>query len=144
MNVKRIEGALLNYWVAKSAGLKMRLSAPLPGERHDPDSGEWHPQNYHPASDWSQGGGIVSNEWYVIEDTLTEWFGSDWHEIKAIMDAPLPWFMRAYVASQFGDTVEDIAGADAAQAPSPVLHARLQLNSLRALRPLQWMGAGRD
>ncbi len=134
MNVKRIEGSLLNFWVAKSAGLKILLESPSRGEKHDPDSGNWHPQTYHPASDWSHGGPIVANEWYAIEDILAEWFGQDWTGAKAIVESPLTWFMRAYVASQFGDEVEDIGSVNRSLAPTPVVLAQLQLNTLRALR----------
>ena len=107
MHIKRLDGALLNYWVARSAGLQLATTAPRPGLGHDPESGLWHPQTYCPASDWSQGGPIVANEWYGIEDQLVAWFGPDWPQIGAIRDAPLKWFMRAYVAMQFGDEVED-------------------------------------
>lgn len=108
MNVKRLEGIMLNYWVAKSCGLKLQPEAPTPGDCHDHESGYWHPQNYNPATDWAQGGPIVSNEWYVIEDMLSEWFGTGWNTIEAVMTSPLKWFMRAYVASMFGDEVEDL------------------------------------
>jgi hypothetical protein len=137
MNVKRIEGSLLNFWVAKSVGLKILTKPPLPGEKHDPDNGHWHPQTYHPATDWSHAGPIVSNEWYVIEDTLAEWFGPDWTGAKAIKECPLLWFMRAFVASQFGDQLEDIGGADVSQAPNAVTLAQLQLDTLRTLRETQ-------
>lgn len=111
MNVKRLEGTLLNFWVAKSRGLKRLPEAPAPGAQHDPDSGSWHPATYRPASDWSHAGPIVSDEWYAIEDILIEWFGPDWSSINAVADFPGVWFMRAYVASQFGDEVEDsVAG----------------------------------
>ncbi len=123
--------------MAKSAGLKLLPQAPAAGEKHQPEGGCWHPQSFHPSTDWSHGGPIVSNEWYVIEDVLTEWFGPDWTHAKAIMDFPLPWFMRAYVASQFGDQVEDIGGADRALGPDPILLAQLQLNSLRSMRATQ-------
>ena len=36
-----------------------------------------------------------------------EWFGAQWPHIPAISDNPLKWFMRAYVATQYGDEVED-------------------------------------
>lgn len=118
MNVKRIEGALLNLWVARSAGLKILPAPPPPGVRHDPENGNWHPLNFHPASDWSHAGIIVSSDWYDIENILIEWFGPDWPCIPSIVDSPLKWFMRAYVASQFGDEVEDFVNTGSHQTTS--------------------------
>jgi hypothetical protein len=111
MNVKRLEPPLLNFWVARSAGLKLRSNTPTGGDVHDPESGTWHPKTYHPATNWSHAGPIVSNEWYGLEDILIEWFGAYWNTIPALTQEPLKWFMRAYVASQFGDEVEDLAHA---------------------------------
>jgi hypothetical protein len=108
MNVKRLDGRLLNYWVAKSAGLTLAAVDQSPGGRHDPDSGFWHPHTYNPANDWSHAGAILTNDWFAIEDTLIEWFGLQWPHIPAIADNPLKWFMRAYVATQFGDEVEEV------------------------------------
>jgi hypothetical protein len=108
MNVRRLDGALLSLWVAKSAGLQLSPVEPKANEQHDPDSGYWHPVTYSPATDWSQAGPIVSSEWYGIEDTLIEWFGSEWTQMKDITDNPLKWFMRAYVATQYGNEVEEI------------------------------------
>lgn len=107
MNVKRLDGRQLNHWVAKSAGLTLSMDCQKPGTRHDPESGVWHPHTYNPANDWSQAGAIVSNEWFAIEDALVNWFGPQWPHIPAITENPLKWFMRAYVATQFGDEVED-------------------------------------
>jgi hypothetical protein len=108
MLVKRIQGQLLDFWVAKSAGLKPMAAGLSPVEPHDAASGCWDPRTYHPSTDWALGGPIVSNEWYVIEDVLTGWFGEDWSTITAIRNDPLKWFMRAYVVSQFGDEVEEV------------------------------------
>ncbi|MCX7239050.1 MAG: DUF2591 family protein [Burkholderiales bacterium] len=108
MNVKRLEGRQLNYWVAMSAGLKLAPAHQPPGLRHDPQSGYWHPHNYNPAGDWSQAGAILSDEWFAIEDAMIEWFGLDWPHIPAIVENPLTWFMRAFVASQYGNEVEDM------------------------------------
>jgi Protein of unknown function (DUF2591) len=117
MNVKRLDGRQLNYWVAKSAGLKLSADYQLPGKPHDPDSGVWHPHTYNPANDWSQAGLILSNEWFSIEDALVEWFGLQWPHIPAISENPLKWFMRAYVATQYGDEVEESSPFDFASAP---------------------------
>jgi len=107
MNVKRLDGRQLNYWVATSAGLKLSPEYQQPGTRHDPESGVWHPHTYNPANDWSQAGQILANEWFGIEDVLQAWFGEGWPHIPAITENPLKWFMRAYVATQFGDEVEE-------------------------------------
>jgi hypothetical protein len=107
MNVKRLDGRQLNYWVARSAGLKLSDQFQQPGTRHDPDSGVWHPHTYNPANDWAQAGAILADEWFRIEDALVEWFGDQWPHIPAISENPLKWFMRAYVATQYGDEVED-------------------------------------
>ena len=108
MNVKILEGTLLDFWIAKSAGLKLMAEPPAPGVQHDPDTGSWHPDTYHPAANWSHAGPIIANEWFVIEDILLGWFGPEWPVANMIIHFPLTWFMRAYVASQFGDEVEDI------------------------------------
>jgi hypothetical protein len=117
MNVKRLDGRQLNYWVAKSAGLKLSADYQKPGTPHDPESGIWHPHTYNPANDWSQAGFILANEWFNIEDALVEWFGAQWPHIPAISENPLKWMMRAYVATQFGDEVEDATHADFGPAP---------------------------
>jgi hypothetical protein len=108
MNVTALEGPLLNFWVAKSEGLELLPVSPAAGKSHDANSGCWHPDNYHPATDWSQGGAIVAREWEALVETLGGWFGARWPFMKVFSDQPLLWFMRAYVASNFGDEVEDI------------------------------------
>jgi hypothetical protein len=108
------------------------------GERHDPESGFWHPQNFHPASDWSQAGPIVSNEWYVIEDILVEWFGADWISVSAIVVDPLKWFMRAYVASQYGNDVEELIVSDFADSRTPDMGTPSRFGAVRSLLSSQW------
>lgn len=108
MRVTSLDGALLDFWVAKSQNLTLLVSVPEDAHIHAMQSGCWHPSTYHPSTDWSQGGDIVSNEWYVIEDALIAWFGHSWPYIKAITESPLKWFMRAYVKAKFGDEVEDV------------------------------------
>ncbi len=111
MNVKRLEGRALNYWVAKAAGLTLAEDDEQLAKRHDPESRRWHPQSYNPAQDWTHAGSIVSEEWYSIEDMLTEWFGPEWSFIPAVAEHPLLWFLRAYVATQYGNEVEDMQQA---------------------------------
>lgn len=111
MNVKRLDGQLLNFWVAKSAGLQLVGEDPGPDSTHDTNSGFWHPHTYDPSHDWSHAGSVIAEEWYRIEDTLLEWFGPEWSQVPAISKDPLKWFLRAYVATQFGDEVEDVSSA---------------------------------
>jgi hypothetical protein len=117
MNVKRLDGRQLNFWVAKSAGLTLSADHLRPGTPHDPESGVWHPHTYNPANDWSQAGFILANEWFNIEDALVEWFGAQWPHIPAISENPLKWLMRAYVATQYGDEVEDASPFDFSPGP---------------------------
>lgn len=108
MNVKHLEGRVLNYWVAKSAGLRFGLD----GDRLNPgdaqDSSYWHPQSYNPANDWAHAGPMVAEHWFAIEDMLVEWFGTQWSHVPGVADNPLLWFMRAFVATQYGQEVEDV------------------------------------
>ena len=115
MNVMRLDGRLLNYWVAKSAGLTLGLTSAGAQGRDDRDGGTWHPHTYNPASDWAQAAPIISDEWFSIEDMLVEWFGPQWSHIAGIAENPLKWFMRAYVATQFGNEVEDAIPIEASQ-----------------------------
>jgi len=138
VNVRRIEGRLLNFWVAKSAGLRLSDENPAPGARHDPDSGLWHPHTFNPAKDWSHGGAVVAEDWFFIEDMLLEWFGPHWSHIPAVADQPLTWFMRAYVAIHFGDEVEDIYVPPALHDFSSKETAEEVPQSAKKLFPFSW------
>jgi hypothetical protein len=144
--VKRIQGALLDFWVAKSAGLKVASAPAQTAGPVEAAGGSCHLATYRPSSDWSLGGPIVSNEWYVIEGVLIDWFGADWAGITAIRSDPLKWFMRAYVVSNFGEEVEDIdlatlfgpeiRFADAAEppaSPAPTVPAMRRAGPMRVL-----------
>lgn len=108
MKVSRLDGVLLDYWVAKSEGLKLLTDQSAEDESRDQGNGFWHPDTYRPSSNWAQGGPIVANEWYDLENVLLEWFGPGWAFVKAITDEPLPWLMRAYVTTKFGEEVEEV------------------------------------
>ncbi len=109
MNVKRLDGRMLNFWIAKSAGFNPLSDAPALVRGEPQNNSFWHRHNYNPANDWSHAGVIVAENWFAIEDTLLEWFGEQWPHIPTVADNPLKWFMRAFVATQFGDEVEDVA-----------------------------------
>lgn len=108
MNVKRLEGRLLNYWIARSAGLSLTDDARAFAPQEVRESMSLHPCHYNPANDWSHAGAIVAEHWFGIEDTLLDWFGEHWPHVPSVADNPLKWFMRAYVATQFGDEVEEV------------------------------------
>lgn len=108
MRVMCLEGALLDFWVAKSEGMKV-ATGPRQGEAvtiMDPDSGA--PRHFRPSQDWSQAGPIITDDWYSLEDVLAETIGPQWPFHKAFRDDPLKWLMRAYVTTKFGDEVEDL------------------------------------
>jgi hypothetical protein len=119
MHAKKIDDALLDFWVAKAANLKLLAQAPAAGAKHDPDSGSWHPQTFHPSSDWTHGGPLLSAEWYALEDILADWFTSDWSYVPAFREDPLKWFMRAFVALQYGDALEERDDIDDGSKPPP-------------------------
>ena len=108
MNVKRLDGRMLNYWIAKSTGHSQPSDAPALVRGEPQDSSFWQRHNYNPANDWSHAGAIVADNWFAIEDTLLEWFGEQWPHVPTVADNPLKWFMRAFVSTQFGDEVEDV------------------------------------
>lgn len=123
MNVKHLDGAILNFWVAKSGGLNYLIESLQSEDGQDHPVNDRHRQYFNPSGNWSHGGPIVANEWYVIEGILNGWFGLDWDAIGTVARNPLKWFMRAYVASMFGDEVEDIALQDATPVAAGMLES---------------------
>lgn len=141
MRVARLQGALLDYWVAQAEGLRRLPETPGAGAAHEPGSGWWPPSLYHPSTNWTQGGIIVSGAWCELENRLAAWFGPNWLGVKTVADEPLAWLMRAYVATRFGDEVDEAEAADSAVEPPaaegesrPVLAPR---------RWSAWLGLGR-
>lgn len=129
MKTSELTGALLDYWVARAEGLEVtalpkdqRYSPPA---RHmvrlksgDPERCEfaWHGVGYrfipNYSDDWAQGGPIIERERigtrWLGNDGDNRWvaYGSD-GQADAFGPTPLVAVMRAYVASRFGDEVED-------------------------------------
>ncbi len=108
MKVAMLEAPLLDYWVAKAEGLKPRPDTPGRARSANDEPGYYHPSSYHPSTDWSQGGPLVSRQWYELENQMVEWLGPRWPYLHAFCAEPLTWFMRGHVATVFGDEVEDI------------------------------------
>lgn len=129
MRVTRLDGPLLDFWIAKSEGVRFDSIALRDGE-----GGMCRQEPYCPSVNWSQGGAILANDWYEIESVLIDWFGLGWPAIKAIRDQPLMWFMRAYVATKFGDEVEEVDVRDFLRAyPSAVT----DISATRPTSPLE-------
>jgi hypothetical protein len=119
MNAKRIDGALLDFWVAKAAGLKLQLHVPAATDKHDPEGEVWHPDTFHPSRNWMHGGPLLCSEWFALEDILCDWFSPDWSYVPAFREDPLTWFMRAYVTLQYGEVLEEREAIEAGSAPAP-------------------------
>jgi len=100
--VSELEGAELDYWVAKAEG-------------HDFDSLEdflkdrpsYKPHGLYYSSDWAQGGPIIERE----KIQLVPMDNGEWAAYKVKPEGeqegqtPLEAAMRAYVASKFGEDV---------------------------------------
>lgn len=110
IKVSKLEGALLDYWVAKAEGIEARMY----------DSGCFFMKRgrdilYRPSADWTKGGPIIERE-NILFDSLPDnghraykreidgnpvFITDDWYTTKLIQA------MRCYVASKFGDEVPD-------------------------------------
>lgn len=121
MKVAELEGAQLDYWVAKALGFQNADAVPseLCGrEQIDDDSFR---KDWVPHEDWAQGGPIIERERITVQasqagdwraflgDGTTTAGTSHNNLISARADNPLIAAMRAYVASKFGDEVADDA-----------------------------------
>jgi hypothetical protein len=108
MQVAALTPPMLNYWVAKSRGVKAILDhrAEHSVSTVNPETGK--PIPYQPSIDWSQAGPILADEWYEIETVMLDWFGPFWSYMEDFKADPLTWFMRAYVAAKFGEEVEQM------------------------------------
>lgn len=125
MRVDELEGAQLDYWVAKAAGVSVYDSNGLVrhlgyalcvaitggGDRNGPTV-------YSPSTDWAQGGPIIEREgigfakcFSPIDDPIIKGceFGAISHDDKIRVYGPtaLMATMRCYVMLKFGDEVTE-------------------------------------
>lgn len=129
MKVTELSGAMLDYWVARANGWR-RANFGAKQNVLD-EAGEWWSKRddvvltvevaeYTPSFDWSQGGPIIDRERINVCEPDHS-FGAHGAETRdwcaffsrangCMQHGPTPLIaaMRAYVASKFGDTVEDI------------------------------------
>lgn len=108
MKVAELEGALLDYWVARAEGLEIDRAFEKGLHPHLYVFVDGDLVDFAPSSNWAQGGPIIDREGLELRrDEPNRWnaMGSgcygDGH-------SPLIAAMRAYVASKFGEEVPDI------------------------------------
>lgn len=121
MEVSKLSGAQLDYWVAKAEGKTLGIDAQM---------------RFMPSTDWSQGGFIIERERIVVWptevildgdafETRKQWAAihpeskglGGWTDGTGGVDVtnrdgmpgatPLAAAMRAYVAAKFGDSVRE-------------------------------------
>lgn len=119
MKVAELEGAQLDYWVARALGFPGPDDVPteLCGWEHI--EGESFRKDWQPSQDWAQGGPIIEREgvtiycsgnvisnskWWAYINAAQTYDGLD-GDYEAIGPTPLIAAMRAYVASKFGDEI---------------------------------------
>lgn len=124
MKVSELEGAKLDYWVAKAEGHRIEILTR--SEYCDYDGpcviktnalGRLPPleigKDYSPSTKWAYGGPIIERERVWLSNGESCWYASmpphSWVGEDKTAEGPtaLVTAMRAFVASKFGDTVED-------------------------------------
>jgi hypothetical protein len=98
MKTNELTGAALDWAVAKCEG------------RKDNDFGWWW-DNYHPSTDWAQGGPIIAREAIQLTpdeytQTWSAYTTNEGNPYECVGTTPLIAAMRCYVASKLGDEVE--------------------------------------
>jgi hypothetical protein len=119
MKTAELTGAMLDYWVAqveRSVGVEVYIRSdnglPQCIMRGGPET--W----FCPSINWAQGGPIADENWFEITNWLFRYLSPEWYgDICDKRGSTLIWFMRAYVASKFGEEVPDDAQCD----PPPIL-----------------------
>jgi len=124
MKVSELNGAKLDYWVAKALGDRLaRVIGIHEQERCETRFGEQWPWNrFMPSRAWMDGGPVIermSIEWerQSSADGLDHGWTASVEPISKYPDPPWMWgetqliaSMRAYVASKYGDEVPDAEG----------------------------------
>jgi hypothetical protein len=130
IKVAELEGAKLNYWVARAEGKKIRI---IPSGLHPygdmetevffsiSDAGYFYTGGfdadleveYSPSADWSQGGPIIEREHITLDAKPSGTYDSIAFKGGKWIEGPTPLIaaMRCYVASKFGEEVEELSDA---------------------------------
>ncbi len=111
MKTSELTGAQLDYWVAKALGGKLEKTSPTWGIWTFPERVGSAERYWKPSIQWDHGGPIIEREgislWRREGKTDREfWVGTCCiHAYTA--KTPLEAAMRAYVASKYGDEVQN-------------------------------------
>ena len=100
MKVSELEGAELDFWVAKAEGYAPKIEGKTCFLMCEA-GGSIHA----PSTNWSQGGPIIEREKLSISYWSPTSYGP-WQCHEMYGATPLIAAMRAYVASKFGEEVE--------------------------------------
>lgn len=112
MQVTKLRGQLLDYWVGRAQGLDPHI---LPGSESkrlvvNDSTAQYGFRRYEPSSDWSIAGRIIDSERISLVWAQDVWkaFNPQLGEQHAYTDEfALVAAMRCYVASKFGELVPD-------------------------------------
>lgn len=134
MKVSELQGAELNYWVAKAEGYEAKLSKTHPTDGYplyedsvscwvykkiDDEDDEYHWSIYEPSWMWHDGGPIIEREKIEVNPFAMPVMGNAWTaivcELKGLgarskhYNGPTPLIaaMRARVASKYGEEVDE-------------------------------------
>lgn len=118
MKVSELQGAELDYWVAKADGVQlMPQMPPRMADCWDRDECDWC--TYSPSTEWMQGGPIIERDRISVLAQVTMYSGVAINRVDRTWEAevgdqprvagptPLIAAMRAYVARKFGPEVSD-------------------------------------
>ena len=117
MKVAELEGALLDYWVAKAEGLEIDSAFEKGLHPHLYVFGDGDLADFAPSSNWGDGGPLIERGLISLlflpadspDRTQDRWEAFTNSEGPSFESAsPLVAAMRAHVASKFGDDVPDI------------------------------------
>ena len=118
MKVCELEGAALDWAVAKCEGVSVEISiggwwvfdsSAFPKFIDSYNDGKW--QAFHPSICWAQGGPIIEREGIHIKKHPSDWIALPYDSVfseEAYQQGPTPLIaaMRCYVASKLGDEVD--------------------------------------
>lgn len=115
-NVAELEGAELALWVARADGLKINPDVCQPNDGVFVGEGCGDLEFFAPHESWEQGGPIIERERIGIQPTTinryhtAKWQAQVWQRY-ALLAGPTPLIaaMRAFVASKFGEEVDEVA-----------------------------------